>query len=426
MELGRTPIVRATLAATLLLVLAFSAAVSGCGSAKATATPTPTKTPTLPPVSTPTAIAKAVEATPTATTVPTRQATSTPTATPAPTATNTPTPVALVEMGPGINPLTGLPVDDPDKLNRRPLGVKIPNYPAEARPQSGLSLADVVVEHEAEAYLTRFTAIVLGNDIVSELGPVRSIRLVDAELMPIFRSVLVTSGGHMAVKLLATEGKPWAEGYARIICPEEPFLGDGGTLRRVPKDGRRYELTLYTDTDSLWDLVAERGINDRQDFGGMWVFSEEPPARGMEATGVKITYKPGESEVEYRYDSGTRTYRRFDLGQPLVDDATGTQVAPSNVLVLYANHVDTDIAADTHDPNKTWYSVSIQLWGAGPAKLLRDGQVYEGQWVRENPQTPNDRLIIVDGEGRQIPFRPGQTWVQLVRLDGEVDVATQP
>jgi hypothetical protein len=423
MEPNRPTILQAALPLALLAALFFGSSLTGCG-AEPTATPTPTKTPTLPSLVTATPVAPSqVTPTPTPTPTPTHtwEPTSTPTTTPTPKATSTPTLVPLVTMAPDIDPLTGLKVD-PTKLERRPLGIKIPNYPPEARPQSGLSLADVVVEHEAEAYLTRFTAIFLGNDVQPELGPIRSIRLIDAELMPIFKSVLVTSGGHMAVKLRATEGKAWAEGYKRIICPEEPFLGDGGALRRIPKEGRRLELTMYGDTESLWKVVTERGVNGRQDFRGMWVFSEVPPQGGTQATTLKIVYKPDASEAEYRYDSNSNTYKRFDLGQPLMDALTDEQIAPTNVLVLYANHVDTDIAADTHDPNHTWYSISIQLWGSGPAKLLRDGQVYEGNWVREDPQGPEDRLIVLDGQGKQIPFRPGTTWIQLVRLDGTVEI----
>jgi hypothetical protein len=323
-------------------------------------------------------------------------------------------------MGPDVNPLTGLKGDEA-KLNRRPLAVKVPNYPPEARPQSGLSLADVVVEHEAEAYLTRFTAIFLGDD-ANPLGPVRSIRLIDSELMPIFKSVLVASGGHPAVKIRMTEGKEWAEGYKRIICPEDPFLGDGGTLQRIEKPGRRYELTLYTNTEDLWNLVSERGINERQDFNDMWVFSESPPEGGVEATQLKVLYKEGASEAEYRYDPESKTYKRFDVGEPSMDELTEEQIAPDNVLVLYANHVDTDMLVDTHDPDNPWYAVSVQLWGQGPAKLFRDGQLYEGTWIRENPQQATDRLIVMDGAGKQIPFRPGRTWIQLVRLDGRVEV----
>lgn len=411
--------VGALIAAQLLLLVLVSAVLYGCGT-QPTVAPTPTKTPTLPPVSTPTPATQAQAATPTPTPTPTTEASPAATATPVP--TSTPTSVPLVEMGPDVNPLTGLVMADPSKLDRRPLAIKIPNYPAEARPQSGLSLADVVVEHEAEAYLTRFTAIFLGNDVLPELGPVRSVRLIDAELVPIFRSVLVTSGGHMAVKLRATDDKAWAEGYARIICPEEPFLGDGGTLGRIPKDGRRLELTLYTDTDSLWQLVADRGINQRQDFANMWTFSKLPPAGGKEVTHLQIVYKPETSVAEYKYAADTQSYQRFDVGQASVDALTGEQIAPANVLLIYANHVDTDIAADTHDPNQTWYSVSIQLWGTGPAKLLRDGQVYDATWVREDPQGTNDRFLIRDQNGNQIPFHPGPTWIQIVRYGADITI----
>ncbi len=338
------------------------------------------------------------------------------------TPTLTPTPDPIVKMGPDVNPLTGQKVEDPEKLERRPLAIKVPNYPPEARPQWGLSEADVVIEHEAEGYLTRFTAVYLGSDVTPRLGPVRSLRLIDAELIPIFKAVLVASGGHPAVKVEITEGKPWAEGYTRIICPEAPFYSDGGALRRIPGSARLYELTMYTDTESLWEVISKRGINERQDFHDMWLFSEVAPDGGTEASEVEVIYRKTVEEALYRYDEATQLYKRFDVGVPLKDAVTDEQIAVSNVLVLYVNHVDTDIAADMHDPNKTWYSVSIQLWGSGPAKLFRDGRVYESQWVRENPQEPDDRLIIVDAEGNQIPFRPGKTWIELVRLDAKVTV----
>jgi hypothetical protein len=327
----------------------------------------------------------------------------------------------MVAMGPDVNPLTGEKVDDPEKLERRPLVIKVPNFPPEARPQWGLSQADVVIEHEAEGYLTRFAAIYLGGDVTPRLGPVRSVRLIDAELIPIFKGVLVASGGHPAVKIAISEDKPWAEGYRRIICPEAPFYSDGGALRRIPGAARLYELTMYTDTESLWEVVSERDINERQDFHDMWLFSTVAPEGGRESSGVEVIYRRT-VETQYEYDQETLLYKRFDAGVPLKDAVTEEQIAVSNVLVLYVNHVDTDIAADTHDPNRTWYSVSIQLWGSGPAQLFRDGQVYEGEWVRENPQQSNDRLIIVDGDDEQIPFRPGKTWIQLVRLDGKVTV----
>jgi hypothetical protein len=345
--------------------------------------------------------------------------------TPRPASANTPTPAAPAAVVPvardgDINPLTGLPAPAAN-LNRRPLGIKVPNFPFSARPQSGLSRADVVIEHEAEAYLTRFMAIFYGND-APVLGPIRSLRLPDAELIPIFRAVLVASGGHPAVKIRITDGKPWAAGYLRVICPEEPFLGDGGAMRRIPKPGKRYELTLYSDTGSLWNVVSQRGINHRPNFNNMWVFDPNPPPGGTPATHLKIVYKATWSESEYHYDPNVLAWRRYDVGQPLIDELTGQQLAPSNVLLLYANHADSDILADAHDPNHPYYAVLVQLWGQGSGKLFRDGRVYDIQWVRQDAQGANDRLLILDSSGNQIPFRPGTTWIQLARPGANVQI----
>jgi hypothetical protein len=411
------------LCALALGVLALiSLSLTGCGDTPP-ATPTPTKTPTLPP--TPTATPQPTStpeptATPTYTPEPTATLTHTPEPTVTETATPEPTTPSVVVMGPDVNPLTGLKVDEA-KLNRRPLAVKIANFPPSARPQSGLSLADVVIEHETEASLPRFVAIFLGNDVES-LGPVRSLRLVDSELVPIFKAMLVASGGHPAVKLRMTDGKPWAEGYTRLLVPEGPFLGDGGALQRIDAPDKLFELTLYGTTERLWQVTESRGLNQRPDLQNMWVFAETVPDGGIKATRLKVTYRPTACVAEYLYDAESKTYKRFDVGQPLVDALTEEQIAPSNVVVLYVNHVDTDILADEHDPDHPRFSVSIQLWGQGPAKLLRDGQVYDATWIRENPQQENDRLIFVDEQANQIPLRPGPTWIQLVRLNGVVEI----
>jgi hypothetical protein len=472
MKPSRPLLIQITSALALVTIVLLGLSMTGCKS-KSSPTPTPTKTPTTvpsitptPTFQTPTIVAQvtstptfspptptptptddpiaseekrtenvkvvATTPTPTSTTVttavepavttaeePTEERDATPTPTPQAAHTVAPTPVSVV-MAADINPLTGLR-GDAAKLNRRPLAIKIPNFPVVARPQSGLSLADVVIEHEAEAYLTRFTAIFMGND-AGLVGPIRSLRLIEAELMSIFKSTLVASGGHPAVKVRITQGHPWAAGYKRVICPEAPFLGDGGTGYRLPDKKPRHELTWYSDTPSLWNLCTQRGINQRQDFHSMFVFSETPPGGGADATHLKIVYKPTYSEAEYRYDAASHTYKRFDLGEPTTDELTGRQIAPPNVVVLYVNHVNSDILADTHDPDHPWYSVLIQLWGQGPAKLLRDGKVYDCTWMRENPQKDDDRLIFVDAGGVQIPFRPGPTWIQLVRLDGNVTI----
>ncbi|HTX80498.1 MAG TPA: SdrD B-like domain-containing protein [Longilinea sp.] len=65
--------------------------------------------------------------------------------------------------GPGINPLTGLPVLDPSMLTHPPALVSISNFPASGRPQSGLSYASVVYEMWIGEGMSRFLTIFYGN-----------------------------------------------------------------------------------------------------------------------------------------------------------------------------------------------------------------------------------------------------------------------
>ena len=95
-----------------------------------------------------------------------------------PTATMLPGSLGPDDFPENVNPLTGLVVDNPGVLERRPVGVKINNYPRTNRPQWGLSLADIVYEFYHNNDLPRFHAIFYGND-AEQVGPIRSARLFD-------------------------------------------------------------------------------------------------------------------------------------------------------------------------------------------------------------------------------------------------------
>ena len=68
-------------------------------------------------------------------------------------------------------PLTGVPADA--VADRPALAVKIENS-VDARPQTGLTAADMVWEQVVEGGITRFVAV-YHSDLPPEIGPVRSI-----------------------------------------------------------------------------------------------------------------------------------------------------------------------------------------------------------------------------------------------------------
>ena len=90
-------------------------------------------------------------------------------------------------------PLTGLPDPSGASQTRASLGVKIENTP-ESRPQSGLDVADIVYEEMVEGGITRFWAFF--NSAAPEVvGPIRSVRFMDPNIVWPFGGVIAYSGG---------------------------------------------------------------------------------------------------------------------------------------------------------------------------------------------------------------------------------------
>lgn len=329
------------------------------------------------------------------------------TPTPLPTLTPTVPPDPWGEpFPPDVNPLTGLRVSDPAVLNRRPLAIKISNYPPVVRPQSGLDRADLVFEHYAEGGVTRFTAVFLSQD-AEPVGSVRSARLIDLEIPAMFQAILAYSGASAGVNARIRA----SDFVERALSPD---FGVGAPIFwRIPREGVALEHTLFTSTRRLWEEATRRGINTRPDLRGM-VFSEQPPPGGQPASTLIVPYRV--EPVTWRYDAGSGRWFRWTAGQPHTDALTGRQLSAANVVVMYAHHQTTDILEDRLGN----YSIEIQIWGSGPVQIFRDGQVFHGQWQRSRRQ---EMLRFVDAQGRPIPLKPGNTWFEVVPLDMRVQSA---
>jgi hypothetical protein len=378
--------------ATLAILALAQFCLAACSTNTNAVTPTPTRTPKL-----------AETATPLATSLPTPIP---PTATPATALDPTADASIMTEFPPDVNPLTGLQVQDPSALERRPLAVKVSNSPAVVRPQAGLSFADLVFEHYAEGGVTRFTAVFLGQD-ASKIGSIRSGRLIDLEIPAMFKSMFAYSGSSAGVKEKIMEADFFLEN--RVVSPD--FGVGEPVFNRIPASGKAFEHTLFTNTEALWALTTERGLNSRQDLQGM-AFSPSPPQGGAPASYVELTYLDGVASAEWTYDASRNLYLRSVLGEPHTDELTGQQISAANVIIVYANHVETLILEDLVGGGH--YSIEIQLWGEGALQIVRDGRVYNGLWKRWDP---GDMLSFFDDSGHPLPLKPGQSWFQIVPIN---------
>jgi nitrate reductase NapE component len=366
---------------------------------------TSTPSPTFPPIPT---------RTPTLTPTPTTPRTQTPSPTPSPTfilANNLVANFGPSYYPPGINPLTGLQVTDPALLARRPMAIKITNFPRRVRPQNGLNLADLVFEYYIEDSLTRFITVFYGND-AAQVGPVRSGRFFDEHIVRMYNAIFVFASADRRV--LDT----WLESdlLPRLVIPRS---GNCPPLCR-DEDNPDYN-NLYADTAALGPYVVGRGgDNNQYDLSGMR-FQSIVPWGGDLGLDVFVRY----SRLDYnhwQYNAGMGLYERYqetadDTGQGesyalMYDGLTGEPVHAANVVVLFAHHQQYLDSVDTE-------IVQIDLTGFGEAYVFRDGRVYPALWQRTQTDQP---LVLLRSQQSPSPFplKPGNTFFQIISMGSNV------
>ena len=389
-----------------LLLIMLAAMMSGCG-AKATPAPTPTKTP-VPPTWTPTP----TPLPPTDTPAPPPTATPAPTDTATPESTATPKPAYVnPQTDSGVSFLTGLKPADPSVLQRRPLAIKVANQKS-VIPQTGLSLADIVVESLVEFQQTRYTAIYQSQS-APRVGSIRSARLVDLEIPDIFDAILCFSGASEPVrqKLYHTpdlKGQILEQALNPTAFHRDPDIP-------VPDN-------LFASTDTLWAYSTRKGWNMPPNPPGGWVFSNSATADAPTATAIDIPYPT--FPVRWAYDSASGKWLRWLNGQPHIDKGSGAQLSADNIVVIYAKHVKTLILEYGSEPmgaNCSNCSVEVQIWNEGPVQIFRDGKMYEGKWIRTGRGQP---FQIVFNDGSPIPLKPGNSWWQIVPTEMAVKVSS--
>ncbi|MBN1991510.1 MAG: DUF3048 domain-containing protein [Anaerolineae bacterium] len=309
-------------------------------------------------------------------------------------------PTPIVSSGPppptvahpdNINPLTGLPVDNPEVLRHRPLMVRIGNDPG-ARPQVALNEADVVYEEITEWWVTRFTAIYLGAT-PDTVAPIRSVRLINVQLVPQYQGALAHSGGSDAVR--------WEVSQAPIANLDEYYNPTPYFYR--PNEG--WQTRLAIDAQAARDYMAAKGLDAPVVLQGF--FFSDTPEQGEPGENIYIAYPRVTSATEWHYDPASGQYLRWISGQPLYD-FNGGQVSADNVIIYFAEHQPTNIVEDVNGAT----SIRIIMNGRGPAWFFREGKLNKGYWQTDGTRTP----YFAYEDGSSYHLKPGRTWVEVAPL----------
>jgi hypothetical protein len=309
-------------------------------------------------------------------------------------------------------PLTGVELPPGVDINRPALAVKIDNHPR-ARPQSGLETADHVYEELVEGGLTRFMGIFHCGD-AADLGPTRSARAVDPDIMTQYAPVLFAYSGaspNNLAKVARTAG---------VINLQHGANGPAYSRR----GGRPAPHNLYTSTDRIRSRPAAQGVAGPPKTG--FLFNPKlvpappvppppppvaaspgapvppPPAPVGPPPGNKISFSySGAVGVTYTYDPASNKYLRSQGGTPH-NAASGARLSATNVVVMKV------------PVNRSGSSPEIAVAGAGEAMVLRNGQAIHGKWVRI---TLADQTTLQDDAGQPIELAAGNTWINLLPSD---------
>mgnify|MGYP006276160905 CR=1 FL=1 len=301
---------------------------------------------------------------------------------------------------PNVNPLTGLTVDDPTVLDRRPVIVKVVNAPAEVRPQYGLMQADIVWEHLLAGGLTRFAAIYY-SQAPERFGPVRSVRLVDFELLRIYRALLTGSGMAQGTLDILRRDALVSSRTLTGTAPCPAFCRDEDVNEKL-------EYTLFSDVAGLRELAEETERDTTpQEVGGM-AFSEATPAGGVPIDDIQVWYR--NTTINWAWDEASGRWLRSQDGEAHLDATSGEQLSAANVLIMEDAHVEQPFVSDQYwgPPN---FAFSVNFIGSGRAILLRDGQYFEGEWRRASQ---DGVLTFFDQNGETLAFKPGNTFFNLM------------
>lgn len=320
---------------------------------------------------------------------------------------------------------------------RRPIAMMIENH-TDARPESGLSKADVVYEAVAEGGITRFLSIFYcggsAEDVIA--APLRSARVYFINLVAGYgtKPIYLHQGGAnnicgdcpggsksraqvdpsvntvTVLDKLGWQGGPHGNNFDGGYNIGIPLIQRNvNRLSSTPSD---WEHAVVADLDEVWKEAAKRNFGFKDEKGDPWTkgfvsweFQDGKANSSATVSDIKFDFwssMPG-YDVEWKYDSSSNLYKRFNGGKEHTDwELDKPQLSAKNVVIMYVVE---------KGPVDLEHHMFYTVIGTGKALIFQNGEVIEGTWKKVS-QT--DREQFYDKSGKIIKLVRGQTWVEVV------------
>jgi len=308
--------------------------------------------------------------------------------------------VGLIEVSEekitNASPLTGVQCDN---YKQRPIAVMMAGDNV-ARPLSGLSQAEIVVEMPViTGSVTRLMGVFVCN-LPDEVGSIRSARHDYISLLRGWDAIYVHWGGsHFALDELKTGKRYTGEDLGKVpdidaISSSGPFFRKStvpaphngfASLPKVIELSKKREYALETNLEGYKFQSTKTSEAERQDskngklyvgFGGVFATSWE-------------------------YNTEDNSYTRYWAGQKDVDRGNNdSEIKAKNIVVMRAS--SRQIEGQYNE---------VTIYGKGEGKVYHNGQEKNITWKKEGFK---DTLRFYGEDGQEILLVPGQTFIQVI------------
>jgi hypothetical protein len=280
--------------------------------------------------------------------------------------------------------------------------IKVDNSP-QARPQAGVNAADVVYEERVEGSVVRFLTLFQSGD-AAFVGPVRSVRSTDANVLAPLGGIFAFSGG-----ITPFITKVEAAGVKTIV------EGDSSNSPVFKRSGKARPYGTYADTRRLRQLAGSKtppALFQRLAEGASFLDGNggASPVTGMRVVFGSLT------TADWTWDAGKRLWLRSTNNTVhLLED--GSRLSTRCLIqqtVPYQATPYTDRSGAGVD--------EAVVTGTGKAVIACDGFAVQAKWAKPSAKSVTTYTNTATGAPVKLPV--GRVWVSLVPTNGIITLKT--
>jgi hypothetical protein len=266
---------------------------------------------------------------------------------------------------------------------------------SQAHPQVGIEKADLIFIEQVEGGLVRLAAI-FSTEIPEKIGPVRSARISDIDLLAQFGKVAFFYSGAQRIFLPVIKASNLFDLGAQH---ESPKLYTRDLSRLAPYD-------MVLDGAEILNRISKLDVSTTKNLNLKF---DEFSKKGKKIDSFKVHWPA----ANY---SGIWNGTSWDLSQNGSPDFTSSGMRLSPATFIIQNVVITDSEYKDKLGGVTPFSATI---GEGTGWVLRNGFAIKAVWNRPDAES---RTSWSDLAGNEISFAAGQVWVALTDQTPEFTV----